>query len=146
MADPSLVLIDTDVFSALYTSPDRAASRGLPVHAWRAALSGKRVVISFQTRAEVLAGFRAVGWGERRIGEAQSKLDSAPTVGVDERVIQAFAALTAGCRLAGHPLHQKIHTGDRWVAASAIAHDLPLLSGDHIYVGVPLLALAEANR
>lgn len=143
MGDPNLVLIDTDIFSALYISPDRAASRGLPIEAWRAALAGKRVVISFQTRAEVLAGFRAGGWGNRRIGEARSKLDAAPTVGVDERVIDAFATLTAGCRLEGHPLHQKIHTGDRWVAASALAHDLPLLSGDRIYRGAPGLVVTE---
>jgi predicted nucleic acid-binding protein len=60
-------------------------------------------------------------------------------------VIDAFATLTAGCRGNGHALAQKVHTGDRWVAASATAHGLPLLSGDRIYRGVPGLALVEID-
>lgn len=33
--------------------------------------------------------------------------------------------------------------GDAWVAATAIAHDLPLLAGDRIYRDVPGLSLLE---
>lgn len=59
MSDSSVVVIDTDVYSALYTSPEHAVRRGLPVAEWRKALEGKHVVISFQTRAEVLTGVQA---------------------------------------------------------------------------------------
>lgn len=142
MTVPSIALIDTDVFSAVYISPDLARKRGnIPVDEWIEKLRGMRVLISFQTRAEVMAGFRASNWGERRLAEAQAKLDSAQTIGVDEQVIDAYARLSAACKAAGHPLQQKVHCGDRWVAAAAIAKGLPLLAGDLIYDGAPGLAL-----
>jgi predicted nucleic acid-binding protein len=145
LADANIALIDTDVFSALYIGPANAAKRGLPVAEWSEILAGKRVFVSFQTRAEVMAGLRASHWGTRRLDEAQAKLDSAHTVGVDEQVIDAFATLTAECRSAGHGLHDKIHTGDRWVAAAAIAKGLPLLAGDRIYRGAPGLMLLASK-
>lgn len=41
----------------------------------------------------------------------------------------------------GHALHAKDHTGDRWIAATAIRWGLPLLSGDGIYRRAPGLNL-----
>ena len=75
--------MDTDIFSALYIDPDRAAKRGLPIDAWRAQLTGARVLISFQTRAEVIAGTQIGNWGERRVSSARDRLDSVPTVPAD---------------------------------------------------------------
>lgn len=135
------VVIDTDVFSALYIDPDRAARRGLPVESWRTALTGMRVIISFQTRAEVLAGVRGSNWGDRRAAAAVVKLDTAHTISADRHVIDAYAELTTACRRAGHALHDKVHTADRWVAASAVAKGLPLLSHDGIYRGAPGVTL-----
>lgn len=99
------------------------------------------MLISFQTRAEVLAGLRSGNWSEMRQSAALTKLDSAPTVPADREVLDAYAELTSRCRRAGHALHDKIHTADRWVAACAVAKGLPLLSGDRIYRGAPGLAL-----
>lgn len=138
--ESTVALVDTDVFSALYVDPVRAARRGMPVEQWRAALIGLQVVISFQTRAEVLAGVLSSNWGARRVSGVTGKLDLMPTVGADPDVIGAYARLTAACRVRGHALAAKVHTGDRWVAASAIAKDLPLLSGDRIYAAAPDLA------
>jgi predicted nucleic acid-binding protein len=135
------VVIDTDVFSALYIDPDVAARRGLPVESWLTALTGMRVIISFQTRAEVLAGVRGSNWGDRRVEAAVAKLDTAHTIPADRQVVDAYAELTAACRRAGHALHDKIHTADRWVAASAVATGLPLLSHDGIYRGAPGITL-----
>lgn len=141
MTSSEVVLIDTDIYSALYTDPERAARRGHHVAEWRTALQGKRVVISFQTRAEVLTGVRASNWGLRRVSEAVAKLDTAQTIPADSDVVDAFATLGAECKRVGHALHDKIHTGDRWVAASAIAKGLPLLARDSIYAGAPGLQL-----
>ncbi|MEK8069657.1 PIN domain-containing protein [Rhodococcoides navarretei] len=55
--------------------------------------------------------------------------------------MDAYASLTAACRRVGHALHDKIHTGDRWIAACAISKEVPLLSLDGIYAGAPDLAL-----
>lgn len=135
------VVIDTDVYSALYTDPERAERRGLPVTTWLEALAGDRVLISFQTRAEVLAGLQIGNWGDTRREAALAKLDAVPTIPADREVIDSYAQLTALCRREGIGLHDKIHTADRWVVACAVAKGLPLLSGDGIYQGAPGLSL-----
>ena len=135
------VLVDTDVFSILYIDPVKAANRGLPVEQLRAQPAGLQVVIAFQARAEVLAGAMVGSWGERKLADTRAKLDSAPTISIDSGVVDAYASLTAACRRVGQALHDKIHTGDRWIAACAISKEVPLLSLDGMYAGAPDLAL-----
>jgi len=137
LSDSNIVVIDTDIYSALHTDPERAAKRGLPVAKWKKTLAGKHVLISFQTRAEVLTGVRASNWGEKRVNEAVAKLDTAQTIPADTDVISAFATLGAECKQAGHALWAKEHTGDRWIAACAIAKGVPLLACDGIYADAP---------
>lgn len=64
-----------------------------------------------------------------------------PTIRSDNDVVAAYAELFAECRLSGHALHAKQHTGDRWIAACAIAKSTDLLAGDGIYHGAPGVAL-----
>lgn len=144
MAGMDPVLIDTDIFGSVYVTPDRAAKRGLPVAEWRRALEGVRVFITFQTRAEILAGACIDNWGERRVSELRELLDTTPTIGADRAVIDAYAKFRAECRNAGHPLHDKQHNADRWNAASAIAKGLPLFAHDGIYTDAPGLTLFDA--
>lgn len=131
-------VVDTDVFSVLYL---RRASADTRAVRWREQLTGCRVLISFQTRAEVLAGAVGAGWGDRRLRETRDILDHTPTIRPDNEVIDAYATLVAECRRAGHGLQNQRHTGDRWVAASAIAKNLKLLAGDGIYLNAPDLNL-----
>lgn len=140
------VLLDTDAFSRLFIRrPSSRAERDADVVAWRALLTGRPVLISFQTRTEILQGARAAGWGTDRTGQLRVILDRTPTVGVDIGVIDSHAELYAACRRGGHPLHQKQHTGDRWVAACAIAKGIPVLAADGIYRNAPRLELLEAE-
>lgn len=139
--DAPVALVDTDVYSALFVSASGARKRGLQVDGWRSSLAGHRIVISFQTRAEILVGARLAGWGERRVAALLEELNSTPTIGLDEIVLESYVSLTAACRASGHALHAKHHTGDRWIASCAIAKSVPLLSGDGIYQGAPGLAL-----
>lgn len=145
MAEQQIVVVDTDIFSSIYIDPDRAGRRGLPVASWISALAGLRVVISFQTRAEVLAGIRGSNWGEARVVAAVAKLDTAHTIPADRAVIDAFAELTVSCRRVGHGLQDRAHAADRWVAACAIAKDLPLFGRDGIYRGAPGLRLLDGD-
>lgn len=138
MNDLQAALVDTDAFSLLFV---RRGSSDPRIADWRELLTGRQVIISFQTRTELLAGAIADGWGERRATELRAILDRTPTIGVDDEVIDAHAALYAECRRMGHPLHDKAHTGDRWIAACAVAKGLPLLAGDGIYQTVPGLTL-----
>ncbi len=132
------VVIDTDVYSVLFTRRRRDDTRR---DEWATRLTGKRVVISFQTRAEVLAGALAAGWGDRTLRDLRRQLDDVPTVHESPAVTDNYATLTAACKNAGHPLHGKVHTGDRWIAACAITLGLKLFAGDKIYAGAPGLSL-----
>jgi len=132
VATSQAVLLDTDVFSALYvTPPEVVAKQGHPVTAWTAALTGHRPLISFQTRAEVLSGAYLAGWGEHRLEMVAAKLDATPTIDEDREVVDAYARLLADSQKVAHPFGNKAHhVGDRWIAACAIAKGLPLLTGN----------------
>ena len=138
MNQVAAAVVDTDVFSLMYL---RRANNDSRVAGWRQHLTGRRVLISFQTRAEVLAGARSAQWGNRRMAEAIEILDRTPTIRPDNEVVDAYAELAAECRRLGHGLQGREHTGDRWVAACAIAKRLDLLAGDAIYQGAPNLVV-----
>jgi predicted nucleic acid-binding protein len=131
-------VVDTDVFSLMYL---RSAANDPRVAGWREYLTGRRVLISFQTRAEVLAGARSAQWGDQRMARTIEILDRTPTIRPDNEVVDAYAELAAECRRLGHGLQAREHTGDRWVAACAIAKRLDLLAGDAIYRGAPSLVV-----
>ena len=131
-------VVDTDVFSLLYVHQGSPDPR---VPSWRTLLAGTRVLVSFQTRTELLSGALANQWGARRMSQLRTILDQTPTIRADDDVIDAHATLVAECRRAGHALWDKQHTGDRWVASCAIAKHVELLAGDGIYQGAPGLVL-----
>jgi predicted nucleic acid-binding protein len=104
---------------------------------------GRTVVVATQTRAEVLFGVAASNWGARRREQAVSILDRTATVPVTSAIVVRYADLGAECRRGGHALADKIHTGDRWVAATALALGVPLLAHDGIYRDAPGLELLD---
>lgn len=140
------VLLDTDVFSALYITPrDVVVRQAHPVQSWTDALTGSRPLICFQTRAEVLSGVYLAGWGERRLNAVRDQLDATPTVDEDVEVIEAYARLLADAQKVGHALGDKSsNVGDRWIAACAISKGLPLLTGNRRHFeNAPGLTLLE---
>lgn len=56
----------------------------------------------------------------------------------DDEMITLCAELRADCQRTGHALGNKIHDGDRWIAAAAIRLRLPLVSHDAVFKNVPL--------
>lgn len=132
------VLVDTDVWGHLVWS-----RRNPPPHVedWRRLLVGKTVVISAQTEAELLFGAHRANWGQAHLSQHRELLCRTPTLPVTQAVITEHARLRANCSTVGHALAQKIHMGDAWVAATAIAYGLPLLAVDAIYHDVPGLSL-----
>jgi hypothetical protein len=133
-------VVDTDVYTLVFVRKDSTDPR---VPGWRQQLVGRRVLATFQTRAELLALAATNTWGESRARELRAQLDRTATIGVDESVIDAYATLVAECRRAGHALQQKQHTADRWIAACTIAKDVELLAGDGIFAGTPGLRLVD---
>jgi predicted nucleic acid-binding protein len=133
---PDVVVVDTDVFSHLYVAQKKSTER-LQL---QDRLVGRRPVIATQTRAELLAWPRLRGWGEKRARELTERVDAVRTLPTTDDVVAAYVDLQVACQRSGHALAQKLHTGDRWVAATAIALDRPLLSLDGIYRDAPGLA------
>ena len=56
------------------------------------------------------------------------------------------AELRASCLAAGHALGQKVHEADRWIAATAMALDVGLISGDAVFHNVAGLVVHEPRR
>lgn len=133
----TFVLIDTDVWSNLYIRPKSASSK----EDLEQKLRGRSLVIATQTRAELLCIPGHAKWGDRRRGEFLTHLDAFPTIPVTEPLVQAFAELKVECKRLGHPLHEKIHTADSWIAATARAHELPLMSLDKVFRDAPQVEL-----
>jgi len=133
-------VIDTDVCSCLYTRRNDPLGR---TATWRELIQGLTVVIATRSQAELRAGFARANWGEPRLANAVQRLEGTPTIPVAASVVDAFVQLTVEARRDGHGLHQKLHTGDRWVGATAIALDAPLLSGDAVFQGAPGIRLLD---
>lgn len=128
-------MIDTDVFSADLIPGSLLAAR------FRQLTLGRPTFISFQTAAEVRFGAMLRGWGASRLRRMESRLAAAEIVDSGPELIDTYVQLRVTCRRAGHPLAQKIHDADRWVAATALRLELTLIANDGIFDDVPGLHL-----
>ena len=127
-----LVVIDTGLFSdALLPSRDHV------VDAYERDLDGRKLVVSFQTVAEVRYGALWRGWGRKRVQAMESHLSTALEVPAHVDLTREWALLRNDCRRAGHAFHAKIHVADLWVAATATLLGLPLVTHDSGFRGVP---------
>jgi predicted nucleic acid-binding protein len=136
-----VVVVDTDAFSKVFIRQPRSAEAHADMAALKLRLQGRIVVVATQTRAELKAWPLLKGWGAAQRARLDEILSSTSTVPVTEDVVDAFVTLTVRCQRTGHALAQKDHVADRWVAASAMAIDRPLLTLDGVYQGAPDLAL-----
>jgi len=55
----------------------------------------------------------------------------------DHSLRPSCAELRMRCRQAGHALGEKLHDGDRWIAATAIRIENPFVSHDGIFTEAP---------
>jgi hypothetical protein len=62
----------------------------------------------------------------------------------DDAMITACAELRMRCQQAGHALGNKLHDGDRWIAATAIRLGVPLASHDRLFNAAPGLQIITA--
>jgi hypothetical protein len=120
-------LADTSLFIALEQS--RPLSDLLPT----------RISVSVITIGELRLGVLAAtdaGARARRL-ETLTRAEGLEPIPIDHRVAHAWAALRVGLRDAGRrmPLH------DSWIAATAVANHLPVVTQDDDYDGVPGLVV-----
>lgn len=132
------VVIDTGVFGARF-SP-RGAALEL---SYRPLIADRPVLVSFVTRAELRFGALLGGWGARRLARVDARLASVETIWPtsDEALVQSYAALRTWAVQQGHGIGQKDHEADRWVAATALWLDVPLVAHDAIFKNVDGLRL-----
>jgi predicted nucleic acid-binding protein len=130
------VVIDTGVFAARLTP-----SGSLLAARYRPLLERRPAVISFVTVAELGYGARLAGWGPGRLRRLEYEIARAEIVWPGPNLVEAYALLRTWCVRTGHGLGQKEHEADRWVAATAIWLQVPLVAHDGIFVNVKNLEL-----
>ena len=130
------VVIDTMVVSALVNSAhDPTAARYLSL------IAGRLILVSFVTVTELRYGALKARWGDLRRRGLERDLARFVFVVPDEALMYACAELRAMSERAGHPLGQKIHEADRWIAATAMKLGVELVSDDAVFRDVPGLTV-----
>lgn len=121
-------IADTSVFIAL------ESGRPLDIGALPDELMVSVVTVG-ELRAGVLAA-EDVESRDRRLATLTQVLALEP-VPVDERVVEAWAKL----RILLRDSHQRMPVNDSWIAATALAMDLPVVTQDDDYVELPGLSV-----
>ena len=101
--------------------------------------------VNEHVRQQARFGAMRAGWGNRRVADLERLLRSAFVSSPDDLTATAFARLRLACKHAGHPLHQKVHTGDLWIAATAVRWDLTLVSDAGVFDDCPELTLIRES-
>jgi tRNA(fMet)-specific endonuclease VapC len=112
-----IVLVDTNVVSYLF----KKDSRGL---LYEHHLENRLLLIAAQTLAELEAMPLMNSWGSRRHQELRTYLKKFVFVAVNEDVCFRWAEIHARAKQKGH----QISIGDAWIAATALAHSVPLVT------------------
>ena len=127
------VLLDTDVYSFL----TRGDSRG---EAFREAIEGQRLYLSFATVAELYKGARKRGWSADRIHAMEADLQTYTVLGYDIALTRICGELLAECERQGRRLEEF----DAWIASTALRYDIPLATNNRKhFADIPGLALVD---
>ena len=126
------VVVDTNAFGAELTRRGRPISNAYSRH-----LEGRPALISFVTEAELRYGARHAGWGEQRLSRLERRLAQARVIWPDRELLDVYVAFRHDCTASGHPLGQKHHEADRWIAAGARWLGLPLVAHDNVFGDAP---------
>ena len=132
MTSATPVVVDTMVVSALVHAgrDPSAAARS------RGTIGDRPVVVSFVTVTEMRFGAIKAGWGEVRRRGLERVLSRLVVVQPDDGLMRTCAELRADCVMRGHALGDKVHEADRWIAATAIALGVELVSRDDVFRNV----------
>lgn len=140
----SSVVVDTGVFGAHMTPRgQQLAFRYRPI------LAGRSAIVSYVTEAEMRFGAALARWGPRRLRRLDTELAEVETIWPGPKVAAAYVSLRTWCVRTGHGLGQKEHEADRWIAATAMWLDLPLVAHDAIFKdvdGLTLLTLLDSEN
>lgn len=133
---PETCVVDTDVVSFLYKRDSRAEH-------FRPYLDEGTPLVSFMTVAELEQWALHRGWGAGRRRDLVAFLGRFSVAMVDRQLCRRWAEVTDSARRTGRP----ILVADAWIAATALALDLPLVTNNRTdYARVDRLRLAPAEN
>ena len=135
---PPAVVVDTMIASAWLGRRDSPRKTR-----WQPALEQAAWVLPFTVVAEMRFGAEVAGWGARRRGMLDRLIARTGVMPPLGHVTDAYVELRSWAVRTGHGLAAKNHEADRWVAAVAIAAQLPLATEDSIFDGVAGLNRAD---
>jgi predicted nucleic acid-binding protein len=110
------VLADTNVVSWLGSRRGRHAE-------WAAVLTGRQAFVSFVTVGEILRGGIKAGWSEPNTSEWERRLRAYTVIPGTVVVAREYARI-------GARYFRQLSDNDLWIAATALAWDLPIATGD----------------
>ena len=113
---------------------------------FRALIAGRPIIVSFATVTELRFGAIKARWGDLRLRALDRDLSGLIVAQPDDELMRRCAELRLACERRGHPLAQKIHDADRWIAATAVAGGLDLVSDDKVFVDTPGLSPLATHR
>jgi len=112
-----MLLLDTNIVSFIFKG-HTLTRKYLPD------LQGQPLAISAMTVAELLEWSIIHQWGQRKITKLQMTITSYTVLPLDEPVWLNWATIRATCRSKG----LMIGVADAWIAATAIHHQIPLVT------------------
>lgn len=128
-------VVDTDVWSYIYKKTDEAKL-------YEPHLFGNVLVISFQTRAELLRGAISAGWGARRRQHLESRLQRYVVEHSSDALCLRWAEAIDSARRNGRP----VAPADAWVAATARYLGVPLITHNKKhFIGVADLTIISES-
>jgi predicted nucleic acid-binding protein len=131
LSPPEVILCDTTFVSM----QERASGKPGSVAHWPAAavhrLDHALLAVSIFTIAEMRAGRLYANWGRARSDAQEARLAAFVRVPLDDEVLHEYVTLHAWSRRG----HATPHN-DLWIAATALARGVPLVSCDRHFEGV----------
>ena len=113
------VLLDTNIVSFLMKEDSR-------IDLYKPHLQGRRLVISFMAVAELFQWAAMRNWGKQHTDQLTANLQNYIVLPFDIALCRIWGEIRAKRRAAGRPISPQ----DAWIAASALQHQLPLITHD----------------
>ncbi|KOR38511.1 MULTISPECIES: type II toxin-antitoxin system VapC family toxin [Planktothricoides] len=112
-----VILIDTDITSFIFKGSNYADPY-LPL------LPGHQLALSFMTVAELFQWAILHHWGDRRLAQLEEYLLNYLVIPTDLPLCRQWAKVRGDRQSIGRPISPQ----DAWIAATALRHNLPLVT------------------